>query len=45
MTMDNVTMSKKIKFSLSKDRKLNFVIMTIDYIAMTKKNKVSPPKG
>ena len=30
MTMDDVIMSKKIKFSLSKDRKLNFVIIALD---------------
>ena len=36
MTMDDVIMSKKIKFSLSKDRKLNFVTMTIDDVTMSK---------
>ena len=30
MTMDDVIVSKKIKFSLSKDRKLNFVIIALD---------------
>ena len=30
MTMDDVIMSKKIKFSLLKDRKLNFVIIALD---------------